>query len=162
MIYVTSFTLLRDLNVKTNIDIYQFQVGLGKRLIQWGSLSAGLGVVTAVLGSPFWRGLGIQFAGWGIIDALIGWLGLRSGRRKAAEPGAHSPEIQAKERTNSRRVLAINTGLDVLYVGGGIKLAHTKGRDHRFWRGTGIGIAIQGGFLLLFDLAHIPLLGYAE
>lgn len=144
--------------MKTRIDSIQFQVMLGKRLMQWGGLSTGLGAVLMMWGSRFWRGLGSQFAGWGLVNALIGWFGLRSGRKKAAEPDAHTRERQLKERKNLRRILAVNTGLDVLYMIGGLWLSNTKGEEERFWEGTGIGITIQGGFLFVFDLIHALLL----
>lgn len=144
--------------MSTRTDHVQFQMMVGRRLMQWGGLSAGLGAVLMIWGSPWWRGVGSQFAGWGVIDALIGWFGLRSGRKKAAQPDAHTPEAQRKARANLRRVLAVNTGLDVLYIAGGVWLSKTKGKEDRFWRGAGLGIVIQGGFLFVFDLIHALLL----
>jgi hypothetical protein len=137
---------------------FQFQAMVGQRLIQWGGLSTGLGAILMTWGSSFRRGIGSQFIGWGIIDALIGWFGLRSSRKQAAQPDAHTKEAQSRARTYLRRVLAINTGLDVLYVSGGLWLAGTQGKRDRFWRGAGIGIVIQGAFLFVFDLMHVLLL----
>jgi hypothetical protein len=144
--------------MRTQIDIHQFQGMLGKRLIRWGGLSIGLGAVLMMRKSPFWRGVGSQFAGWGAIDALIGWFGVRDSRKKAARPDAHTPEAQSKARGNLRRILAINTGLDVLYVTGGLWLSSREGRKNRFWQGAGLGIVVQGGFLFVFDLIHTLLL----
>jgi hypothetical protein len=112
----------------------------------------------SILGDRFWRGAGGQFAGWGLVDGLIGWLGLRGAHRQSSIPEEHSPARQAKASGNLRRILWINTGLDLAYVTGGIILARTKGREDAFWRGSGFGIAVQGGFLLLFDLLHALLL----
>ncbi|MBN1486484.1 MAG: hypothetical protein JW981_02505 [Anaerolineae bacterium] len=53
-----------------------------------------------------------------------------------------------------RRILSVNTGLDVLYVGGGLLVAKSKGRDDDVWRGAGSGIVVQGAFLFFFDLFH--------
>jgi hypothetical protein len=86
---------------------------------------------------------------------------LRQTHRKAASLDAHTPEQQAEARRALSRVLWINTGLDVGYVAGGVALATTKGRrgaNRHFWQGTGWGIVLQGGFLLLFDLIHALLL----
>jgi hypothetical protein len=146
------------MKMRTKTDIFQFQAMLGKRLVQWGGLSSGLGGVFMMWGSRFWGGVGSQFAGWGLVDALLGWFGLRSSREKAAESDAHAQETQLKERKNLLRILAVNSGLDIVYIIGGMWLSNTKGKEDRFWQGTGIGITIQGGFLLVFDLIHTLLL----
>jgi hypothetical protein len=142
-------------------DIWQFQAALSRRLLAWGVLSVSAGVGLALLHKPVLRSLGAQCAGWGLIDAIIAALGLRQTHRKAASPDAHTPEQQVEARKTLSRVLWINTGLDVGYVAGGVALAVTKGRkgaNRRFWQGTGWGIVLQGGFLLLFDLIHALLL----
>lgn len=136
------------------IDIWQFQVQLSQRLLRWSGFSSGGGVAMVLIGKPFWRGAGSQFAVWGLVDAAIGLLGMRAARAKASDPAAHEPDEQRNARRNLRRVLWINTALDVGYVTGGATLVYTKGRKNLFWRGSGWGIVIQGGFLLLFDLLH--------
>jgi hypothetical protein len=141
-----------------NTDIWQFQSALSQRLIRWSSGSVVVGAAMMLNPDDLWRGVGAQFVGWGVIDALIAWLGQRSARKKAAAPDAHDGERQAEARANLRRVLWINTGLDVGYVAGGIVLAQTKGRENPFWRGSGWGIAVQGGFLFVLDLVHALLL----
>ncbi|MBN1978402.1 MAG: hypothetical protein JW918_13475 [Anaerolineae bacterium] len=69
-------------------------------------------------------------------------------------PDPSAPEVLAREARNLRRILLINTGLDVLYVAGGVALALTLGADNPFWRGNGWSIVVQGGFLFCFDLLH--------
>ncbi len=135
-------------------DIFQFQAQLGERLAQWSRLSIASGLILTLLGNRTWRGVGTQFAGWGLIDLIIAWIGLRSARNKAATPANHAPEAQARERANLKRVLWINAGLDIGYVTGGALLTKHKGRADPFWRGAGWGIIIQGAFLLVFDLVH--------
>ena len=144
--------------MKIRNDNIQFQVILGKRLIQWGGLSTGVGAVLMMWGSSFWRGVGSQFVRWGIIDALIGGLGVRSAHKNAVQPNAHTEAAQSKARKNLRRFLAVNTGLDILYMIGGLRLSKTKGKEDRFWQGAGTGITLQGGFLFGFDLIHTLLL----
>ncbi len=73
------------------------------------------------------------------------------GNRRRAEPDALSPAVVAKEQRNLQRLLWINTGLDVLYILGGLKLVQTKGAGDARWRGRGWGIVVQGGFLFFFD-----------
>jgi hypothetical protein len=147
--------------MRPNTDSWQFQAALSRRLLAWSGLSVAAGAAMALLGDAFWRGLGTQCAGWGLVDAIIAGLGLRQTHQKAAQPASHLPEEQAEARRKLARVLWINTGLDVGYVAGGVVLAATKGRKgskSRFWRGSGLGIVLQGGFLLLFDLLHALLL----
>lgn len=150
---------------RVHTDIRQFQAQLGKRLLQWGRLSVVVGAILALIprhsrhAAGAWRGFGFQAVAWGAIDAAIGKLSLRSARAKASAPESHTPEAQQAARRALRRVLWINTGLDVGYVAGGVALARAKGRQSSFRRGAGWSIVVQGGFLLLFDLVHALLLG---
>jgi hypothetical protein len=97
----------------------------------------------------------LEAIAWGLIDAGIalvgGWV---TRRRQAKLLDPSEPIVMARETRNLRRILWINTGLDVLYIAGGITLTLTLGVDTVFWRGNGWGIIIQGGFLFLFDLLH--------
>lgn len=135
-------------------DIYQFQMGLTSRLMAWAEASVVGGLLLALLGDRFWQGFGIQSAGWGFIDGVIAWVGGRGAAEKASQPEQHTAARQAEERGKLRRILWINTGLDVVYVLGGLLLARTRGCKDGFARGTGWGIAAQGGFLFIFDLLH--------
>lgn len=143
---------------KPRSDIHQVQTQIGQQLAAWSGFSLGASAVMALMGNALWRGVASQFAGWGAIDLIIAILGLKSAQKRAADPESHMPEQQAKARDDLRKVLWINTALDVGYVSGGVALARTKGHDDRFWRGAGWGIVIQGGFLFVFDLMHALLL----
>jgi hypothetical protein len=145
-------------NERVLTDIWQFQAHIGRRLLKWGALSAVAGGLLALLPLDYWRGFGSQAAGWGAIDAVIGIVGIRSARVKGATPEAHTYQAQQASRRTLRRILLINAGLDVGYIAGGVALARTRGRRSEFWRGSGTSIVVQGGFLLLFDLAHAFLL----
>jgi hypothetical protein len=134
--------------------IWHFQHTLTRRLFVWSgfSIAAGLGMQ---LSNAFWRGVGAQAIGWGAIDAIIAWFGQRSAWKKQTRlPDLLSPPVVAKETRNLRRLLWINTFLDIFYVMGGLWVALTKGRANHTWRGHGWGIVVQGGFLFLFDLYH--------
>lgn len=135
-------------------DVYQFQVALTSRLMRWAEVSVVGGLIATLLGDRFWQGLGLQSAAWGFIDGIIAWIGGRGAMKRAAQPEQHTAVQQAEERGKLRRVLWINTGLDVLYITGGWLLARTRGRQDAFARGTGWGIVLQGGFLFIFDLLH--------
>ncbi len=137
-----------------NVDVWQFQEALTERLLRWGLLSVGGGAALALRGASSQRGLGTQCVAWGAVDVLLAIFGMRRSRRRAAAPAAHTPAEQARERRTVRRILEVNAGLDVLYVLAGVILVRTKGRNDRFWRGSGWGVALQGLFLLGFDLLH--------
>lgn len=141
---------------RTVIDggIYAFEEALSSRLLRWAGASVLAGAPPALAGSAFWRGFGVQSVAWGLIDAVIALGGRRGAAAKAARPGSRSPARQAEESQKLRRVLVINSGLDVAYVLGGLALARTRGREAPFLRGSGWGVAAQGAFLLGFDVLH--------
>ncbi len=136
------------------MTIWQFNQTLTRRLLSWASASIATGLSLLLHGSPTQQGVGTQFVGWGVINLLIALIGGRSSRQRAAAPAAHQPETLAKETRNLRRLLWINTGLDVFYMLGGWQLARTKGKADPRWRGQGWGIVAQGAFLFFFDLIH--------
>jgi len=112
-------------------------------LIAWAFLSMG----AAVAGLYFptranpecWRGFWFMNAIWGLIDGLIGWANLLTG----------PVEIDFR-----RRVLTINSGLDLAYITTGIILAT---RQKPLLKGFGWAILLQGLFLLVFDLVFLAL-----
>lgn len=132
--------------------IYDFQRLLSRRLLVWSLLSILVGAYFVITGDTFWRAFGIQAAAWGAIDALIALFGLR-GLAAQLSQTVDLEKANARARW-LRRILWINTGLDVLYISGGLALAFTLGTNDPSWRGTGWGVVVQGGFLLLFDLLH--------
>lgn len=143
------------------LSIWDLQRLILARLLSWSRFSfiAGLGLLH--LGS-FWRGVGQQAIGWGAIDALIAVIAGHSINRRMVGPEAAAPEVQRREARNLQRILWLNTGLDVLYVLGGLWLAYRRGAANPKWRGHGWGIIIQGGFLFLFDLYHALLISKKE
>lgn len=118
-------------------------------LLGWGAGSVVVGAGLACQRSQVLRQIGLQAIGWGAIDALLAWSGRRSARQRmalAVTPMPQSDEIKAA--ASFQRLVAVNAGLDVLYILGGLWLARAP-RPAR--RGTGLGIAIQGLFLLIYD-----------
>lgn len=126
--------------------VYAFSRMVSRRLLIWSVLSMVIGALLWRRGAPFWRGVGVQSAGWGAIDGIIAASGLLTQRQPPAEP--------ARSASNLRRLLWFNAALDVGYMAGGLWLARSKGQADAQWRGQGWGIVVQGGFLLLFDLFH--------
>lgn len=141
--------------MKNKINIWKFQILLSKRLLIWAAGSTLAGFTLLVFTTGFWDGFGIQTLAWGAIDGLIAGFGLwMSQRRRRSVPEANDPQLTENRSRKLKRTLWINTGLDLLYVAGGIVLAATLGRSNPFWRGHGWGIILQGAFLFFFDLIH--------
>jgi hypothetical protein len=140
------------------MNAWELQRRVSRRLLVWSGLSVAAGIALLFAG-PFWVGVGIEAVAWGVVDAAIALLGGWVARRRRARlPDPDAPDVLDREARSLRRLLLINTGLDVLYVVGGVALALTLGADNLFWRGNGWGIVIQGGFLFLFDLVHALLI----
>jgi hypothetical protein len=139
------------------MNIWQFQTRLSRRLQNWAIFSVASGLLMR-FGGRYWRGMGGQFIGWGLINAAIALFGRSAADNRAADyenPGA--PQVLAKESRNLRRLLLINAGLDVLYILFGAGLAaRDKGDGTR--KGNGRGIIIQGAFLFVFDVLHAAML----
>ena len=89
----------------------------------------------------------------GAIDAALAVGGLARARRLL---GDQPVDRAAMERgaTRTRRILAANEGLDVLYIGGGLAVAAGRGRTDNAARGHGLAAVVQGVFLLGFDAWH--------
>jgi len=131
--------------------IWAFVDVLGRRLVLWAVASVLVGAAMLAWGDAFWRGVGLMFIAWGSIDGLIGlagrWFADRNRRRLRGDPGA-----PAREAGRIRRILWINAGLDILYIAGGAWLLVTAADPGG--AGAGLGIVIQGAFLLVFDVLH--------
>ena len=136
--------------------IWLYQTRISSQLFAWSALSVfgGVALLLLVL-DPFWRGVGLQGVVWGAIDAGIAFFGQLGMRRKLADvPDPNDRGVQLEEARRLQRLLFINAGLDVLYVAVGVGIVLTFGVDNTFARGNGVGIVVQGAFLLLFDLFH--------
>jgi hypothetical protein len=142
------------------MNIWQFQEKLSQRLSLWAFANFPGGIILGLLRHPFWRGFGLQSTGWAFVNGLIAFSGRASARkRQASLPDALEPERQALEARKLRTLLWVNTGLDVLYVLGGVWLVRSRGSRERSWRGHGWGIIFQGSFLFFFDWLHALWLG---
>ncbi len=130
------------------MTIWPLQARISRHLLFWSALSI-TGGALLLFATPFWRGVGLQALVWGTVDAAIALFGLLSLRRKQRRPDANELETLGRKARNLRRLLLINAGLDVLYIVVGIAVLDSFTTD--FARGNGVGIIVQGGFLLLFD-----------
>ena len=133
------------------MTLYPLQICISYHLLIWSALSI-VGGALLLFASPFWRGVGLQGLVWGAIDAAIAGFGLLSLRRKRNRPDAEDPQTLLIETRNLHRLLLINAGLDVLYTVVGIFILTRFVSE--FARGNGVGVVVQGTFLLLFDLFY--------
>jgi hypothetical protein len=91
---------------------------------------------------------------WNTVNLAIAGFGLYNNSR--LDISAMGPDEIMERHNRTERILLINTGLNVGYIGGGFLMRHLAGRsaDHSdLWKGYGNSVIVQGGFLLLFDLA---------
>lgn len=132
--------------------IWDFIDILTRRLLLWSGLSMLGGAAALAWGEPFWQGFGSQALLWGGIDAAIALFGRRGLQEKLDRP-LNMPQAE-KEARRFKRILLINAGLDVIYILLGAAVVLQWGQGDSFMQGSGWGVIIQGGFLLLFDLLH--------
>ncbi len=121
-------------------------------LLGWGIGSVVVGAGLATAKTPVLRHVGIQAVAWGAIDAALAYSGRENARNKLQQ-GTTDAE-QWVEAQRFQRIVAINAGLDVLYVLGGWWLIRRAGSNEAR-RGMGLGIIIQGAFLLVYDSALV-------
>jgi len=132
---------------------------VGRQLAGWALASVAAGVLLLVTSggageatAATLRALAVQFIAWGAIDGVIAAFGERDRRRRVARGEADDAGATAAFGARLRRLLRINAGLDVVYLLVGVALLLA-------WRtpeglGHGLGVLIQGGFLLGLDAWH--------
>lgn len=134
--------------------IWQFSEAVSKRLFAVNAVNLLAGIGMLLPGGAFLRGFGSQFVGWALVNWAIALFGGLSGRRRRASlPNPDAPQVLAREARNLRRLLWINSALDVGYMAGGQWLARRRASSEQM-RGVGWGIVYQGAFLLIFDVIH--------
>ena len=119
-----------------------WQCILSNVLLAWGGVNMLTGMALLFVRNAVLRHIGVQSIVWGAIDAAIALLGRRNADRQRGNVTKHARSFQ--------RLVAVNAGLDVLYMlGGRALITGAQGRPER--TGAGIGIVVQGTFLFLFD-----------
>lgn len=90
----------------------------------------------------FWNLVNLSIAGFAIINNSQTDLSIMSG------------DEMMNKHMGTERLLLINAGLDVLYIGTGILMSHYSSRSNAradLFKGYGNSIILQGSFLLVFD-----------
>ena len=150
-------------------DPFQHARTVGRQLSAWALGSMSVGVVLVALTSvgvlsgdagQIALGFALQSLIWGAIDGVIAWFGARDLRRRLAAGEADDALASAAFGRRLRRLLLLNAALDVAYVAAGVAIL-------MLWRtpdglGHGLGVLVQGGFLLLFDTVHARRCGDAS
>jgi hypothetical protein len=139
------------------MELHDYETRLSRQLLAWGGANVAGGAVLAAVGAAtgdrFLRAFGTQTVGWGAIDAALALGGAARARRRRSTPPA-DPASAAAEAARVRRILAVNAGLDVLYIVGGLAVAAGRGRTDRAAAGHGLAAVAQGVFLFGFDAWH--------
>jgi len=114
----------------------------------WGLGSMGAGGALAFGGrTDFEKGVGIQSLVWGAVETAFAFVGEAQSRRNLfVGPDAKPWQADRKSLANA---LWVNAVLDVAFVLAGTLIWNLGGTD--LVRGTGAGIALQGGFVFTFD-----------
>jgi len=132
---------------------------VGRQLAGWALASVAAGALLLLVAGAAAEGtaatlwaMAIQFIVWGAIDGGIAAFGEGDRRRRVARGEADDAGATAAFGARLRRLLRINAGLDVVYLLVGVALLLA-------WRtpeglGHGLGVLIQGGFLLVLDAWH--------
>jgi hypothetical protein len=111
---------------------------ISKRLLVWALPWMGAGIAGLWFsGTDSQKGFWGMSGAWGFVNGAIALIGLL---------GAETTDY-----AGLRNTLWINAGLDVLYLASGLYLLS---RPEEIWRGGGMAILIQSGFLLAFDVLH--------
>lgn len=92
---------------------------------------------------------------WNTVNAGIATAGYLSVVN--AEPGLSQQEL-LMEYNNFSKILLLNTGLDLAYMGVGLYLkerSHNVTKHSQRLKGYGNSLLLQGGFLFIFDLIMV-------
>lgn len=136
------------------MNIWKFQRVLSQRLIAWNLFNFAAGFWLSKRGE-FWRGFGSQHLGWSLINFAIAFFGLRANSRRILQPDRYDPAVMQREGRKLRLILWVNSGLDLLYMLGGFRLAR-RSASKPMLQGIGWGIVLQGALLFVFDVLHAP------
>jgi hypothetical protein len=91
---------------------------------------------------------------WNLVNLGIAGFGLLGARKQ--NPDTESLKDAVQRHNQMKKVLAINAGLDVVYMAGGAYLANRDNNPETADRNRGFGkaIIVQGGFLMAFDVVN--------
>lgn len=127
-------------------SFFHFQHTALDWLWRWGFASVVAGLAALFSRNAAVRHFGLQSLIWGAGDAALALFGQRDALRRIRE-GARDEGGQARR---FRAILLVNALLDVGYVLAGLLLLLRAG-ERRGRAGAGVGVTVQGLFLLIYD-----------
>lgn len=135
-------------------------LGFGGASIVFGALSAGIGYQ-----DERWLGFGVGTMVWGALNALFTLIffdldghvlrDIEAGRAMRGRELDHAREDWAASQYSTASTIAVNAGLDIFYIVGGILLfviADQMTPDLQWLEGYAIAMTAQGTGLLAFDM----------
>jgi len=138
---------------RSSFNLYQFQRQVMPVLLGWALGSIVTGASWRRNPSRRLQGMGGQFITWGLVDVIIALLALAGARRKAAawQAGQVTPQQHLQEADRFEKIVWANAALDVCYVLGGRWWQRRHPHDPAR-QGMGVGVIVQGAFLLVWDI----------
>ena len=91
---------------------------------------------------------------WNVVN--LGIAGYAMYSFSQSDPLAMTAAEMLRDHVKKENLFLINAGLDVLYMGGGLYMRHLASQGHKraeMLKGYGTSVILQGGFLVVFDLA---------
>lgn len=140
-------------NDNASQDIFAFQHAILPVLLGWAAGSVTSGVLWMCSPRSWLRGLGGQFVGWGLVNGVIALLGLAGAEKNHLRllDGQISTTEHDHQAHIFENIVWVNAVLDVFYVLGG-RWYSNRNPDDAVRRGAGVGIMLQGAFLLVWDI----------
>jgi hypothetical protein len=124
-------------------------------LLGWSVGNLAYGVPAALATDGRSRTFHGSNAAWNTVNLGIATAGLVGTVRRQRQPVPSLADVRKRQR-GLRTGLAVNLGLDAVYVGTGLALTRsdgsTRGVDHR---GLGQALILQGAFLAVFDAVFL-------
>ncbi len=124
-----------------------------KTLTVWGALNSAMGIGLSSGASNDARYTFRTCTYFGLVNLALGQVGYWTARKKRGEVLTREQDLRGQRKTE--KIFLINTGLDLVYMAGGLHLINRglqKTGDSRDKSvDYGRGLMIQGGFLFLFD-----------
>lgn len=121
-------------------EVDKLKQGVGRRLLVWSIFSILIGIVLNVgLPSTLLGGIGLQGIIWGVIDLII----------------AASIIYKQKEQSSTKIAETVSKSirLDFIFIIVGV-IVSVVYIQNPYFLGNGIGVIIQGFFLLILDYTY--------
>ena len=119
-------------------------------LTSWAATNIAGGTTAYYLAKdPEWKYFHEMNVLWNTVNMGVGIAGILS-ERKSRKMLDLAESLKAQKKVE--RIFLFNSGLDLLYIGGGVAMLQTKNaKNPERMRGYGNALILQGSFLLLFD-----------